>query len=691
VNDEAGLTLTTTTLRRTQDVVSLCRRARSAAGEFGLDAIATRRLCAAVIEIGQAVTSANLPSTAQLTVADGPSMQVRIHVSGLTGLGGIDAIEHSLEPIRRLVHDAAVVPGAADEADITLAVLFRSAPHKRASSGGADPGARGPHRSPDDGSSLPDDALDRAHQELIDSNRELVALHTELAEQGDRLRLSEDKLHLLLDSVPDYAICMLSQHGVVTTWNAGGERLFGYTADEIIGRSIGVFYLAADCDEGAPAAQLMAAESEGRLESEGLRVRRSGHAFDAHIILTPMRDDTRDLRGFSLVIRDISERKRLEDDLRRRAEDLAVAHRAKEDFLATLSHELRTPLNAMLGWTRLLRIGKLDSEGTARALETIERNARLQEQLIADILDVSRIVTGKLRLELRPTDLAPLVENTLDTLRPSADAKSITLRAALHAAGTVLGDADRLEQVVWNLVVNAIKFTPIGGEITVSLEHQGGSAVLTVSDTGEGISPDVLPYVFDRFRQGDASVTRRHGGLGLGLSMVRHIVELHGGKSSVISEGRGAGATFMVQLPLRAVRVARDAAAAPDHMLDGLRVLVVDDEPDARDVVVKALDECGARTVSAGSAGEAWRLLSEFHPDVLVSDIRMPGEDGYALIRRIRSESGASRGLPAVALTGLAHPEDRRRALTAGYQSFVPKPVEVSELAEVIRRIARKR
>jgi len=690
VNDEAGLTLTTTTLRRTQDVVSLCRLARSAAGEFGLDAVGTRRLCAAVIEVGEAVTGAEVPPVAQLTLSDGPSMQVSIHVSRLSTLGGIAGIEHVLEPVRRLVHHAAVVPAASDEADITLAVLFRSVLQDRANSGGAfDAGMPGPRR-PAGENALPDDALDRAHHELLDANRELVAVHAELADQAARLRLSEEKLHLLLDSVPDYAICILSPHGVVTTWNPGGERLFGYAADEIIGRSFGAFYLEAECDDGAPAAHLMAAESEGRLESEGLRLRRGGHAFEAHIVLTPIRDDTRELRGFTLVVRDVSERKRLEDDLRRRAEDLAVAHRAKEDFLATLSHELRTPLNAMLGWTRLLRIGKLDAEGTARALETIERNARLQEQLIADILDVSRIVTGKLRLELRPTALAPLIENTLETLRPSADAKSIMLRAALHAAGTVLGDADRLEQVVWNLVVNAIKFTPIGGEITVTLEHQGGSAVLTVSDTGEGISPDVLPYVFDRFRQGDASVTRPHGGLGLGLSMVRHIVELHGGKSSVISEGRGKGATFMVQLPLRAVRAPRDAAPDPEHLLDGLRVLVVDDEPDACDVVVKALHECGARTVSAGSAGEAWRLLSEFHPDVLVSDIRMPGEDGYALIRRIRSQAGASQGLPAVALTGLAHPEDRRRALTAGYQSFVPKPVEVSELAEVIRRIVRK-
>ena len=696
MSDEGGLTVTTTTLRAMQDVVSLCRRARSAAAEFGLDSAGTRRLCAAVTEIGQTVTAADVPATAQLTLADGPSIQVSIRVAGLRTLGGIDAIEHSLEMVRRLVHQAAVEPRAADEAEITLSVLFRSVLTDRASSGvGAEPGGR--TRGANDGNALPDDPLDRAHHELLDANREVMALHAELAAQADRLRLSEEKLHLLVDSVPDYAICMLSPHGVVTTWNAGGERLFGYPGDEIIGRSFGAFYLQADCDEGAPAAHLMAAESEGRLESEGLRVRRSGHAFEAHVVLTPLRDDARELRGFSMVIRDVSERKRLEDDLRRRAEDLAVAHRAKEDFLATLSHELRTPLNAMLGWTRLLRIGKLDAEGTARALETIERNARLQEQLIADILDVSRIVTGKLRLELRPTDLAPLVENTLDTLRPSADAKSITLNTALHALGTVLGDADRLEQVVWNLVVNAIKFTPTGGEITVSLEHHGGSAVLTVSDTGEGISPDVLPYVFDRFRQAEASISRKQGGLGLGLAVVRHLVELHGGTIEAESEGLGQGSTFTVDLPLAQER--RDPARAEERRrelerrrsrgdrvrLDGIHVLLVEDDDDSRKLLGTMLKRYGAKVTSTKSAAEALEVFSSELPDVLISDIGMPDEDGYELIRKLRQQPIDKGGaVPAIALTGYASRKDRERALNAGYHKHMAKPVEQAEMIAAI-------
>jgi PAS domain S-box-containing protein len=355
---------------------------------------------------------------------------------------------------------------------------------------------------------------------------------------------------------------MLDPEGLVTSWNAGAERLFGFSAEEILGRSFTSFYLVPERNEGIPAAHLVAADAAERLECEGLRLRRGGPAFDAHVVLTAVRDMDRRLRGFSLVVRDITERKRLEDDLRRRAEELAAANRAKEDFLATLSHELRTPLNAMLGWTRLLQMGKLDAAGIARALETIERNAHLQEQLIADILDVSRIITGKLRLELKPTELDPLIAGALDAVRPAANAKGVALRLRTESGGTVLADVDRLQQVIWNLLVNAIKFTPADGSVHVAAVRQGPMAVITVADTGEGIAPELLPFVFDRFRQGDASVTRPHGGLGLGLSIVRHIVELHGGKVQVESNGTGQGATFAVLLPLRTFRSPDDPAAA---------------------------------------------------------------------------------------------------------------------------------
>jgi signal transduction histidine kinase len=268
-------------------------------------------------------------------------------------------------------------------------------------------------------------------------------------------------------------------------------------------------------------------------------------------MLVPMRTADGAPRGFALVVQDITERKRLEDSLRSRADDLAAANRAKEDFLATLSHELRTPLNAMLGWTRLLRMGKLDASAKARALETIERNAHVQEQLIADILDVSRIVTGRLRLDLRPIELAPVVDAAIETLQPSAAAKGVDLSCTMVRTGKVLGDPDRLQQVVWNLLSNAIKFTPAGGRVSVALARAGAAAVISVTDTGDGIPASLLPYVFDRFTQGDSSVTRLHGGLGLGLSIVRHIVELHGGQVSARSEGPGHGATFSVKLPLR--------------------------------------------------------------------------------------------------------------------------------------------
>jgi PAS domain S-box-containing protein len=496
---------------------------------------------------------------------------------------------------------------------------------------------------------------------------------------------------LLLDSVQDYAICMLTRHGEIASWNVGAERLFGYGADEIIGRNFSCFYQPAERDLDVPLEQLRVAEERGRVACECVRLRRGGAAFDAHVVLTAVRSGReRELRGFSLVVRDITERKRLEHDLRRRAEELAAANRAKEDFLATLSHELRTPLNAMLGWTRLLRMGKLDGAGMAKALETIERNAHIQEQLIADILDVSRIVTGKLRLELRPIELAPVVEAALDAVRPALAAKGIGLVPLTDFHGTVLGDPDRLQQVVWNLLVNAIKFTPAGGKVTVGIARLGPSAAITVADTGEGIRPELLPFIFDRFMQGDASVTRPHGGLGLGLSIVRHLVELHGGKVHAFSAGPGQGSTFSVHLPVRAIRlVATEPELETTQPLNGLRVLVVDDDADARDVVSKALAQCGARTAAVASAREALRLLVDFRPDVLVSDIGMPGEDGYTFIRRVRGMSAENvANVPAVALTAYAQPEDQRRALTAGFQRFIPKPVEVEELASVVRTLA---
>jgi PAS domain S-box-containing protein len=373
------------------------------------------------------------------------------------------------------------------------------------------------------------------------------------------------------------------------------------------------------------------------------------------------------------------------------------ANRAKDEFLATLSHELRTPLTPILGWTVMLRSGTLDQAGILRGLEVIERNVRAQTQLIEDLLDVSRIVTGKLRVEVRPIELVPVVEAGLDAVRPSAEAKEIQFDVQLDPIDCkVLGDPDRLQQVVWNLASNAVKFTPKGGRVEVRLNRLDSQVQLSVRDNGKGISADFLPYVFDRFRQADSTSTRKYGGLGLGLAIVRHLVELHGGTVHAESPGPDQGATFTVRLPLMEERAdparsrsAADAGHAGGVRLDGVKVLVVDDELDMRDFLSVSLRQYGADVTALASVGEAVEALEREKPDVLVSDIGMPGEDGYALIRKVRA-LGPERGgqVPAAALTGFAQGDDTTRVLSAGYQVHLPKPVEPSQLAQVVGTLA---
>lgn len=388
------------------------------------------------------------------------------------------------------------------------------------------------------------------------------------------------------------------------------------------------------------------------------------------------------------------DRTRYEAALAARAEELSEANRLKDEFLATVSHELRSPLNAIVGWTRMLKLGVPgDDAARARALDTIERNARLQEQLIGDLLDVSRIVTGKLRLDARPVALLPIVHSALDVVRPAAEAKGVALEAAFDSPGhTVLGDPDRLQQVLWNLLSNAVRFTPHGGRVMLRIATVSAHAEISVSDNGEGIAPEFLPHVFERFRQADAALTRRHGGLGLGLSIVRHIVELHGGTVRAESEGPGRGSRFTISLPALAVRPAAgeelvrpgpDAVAA--HTLDGVRVLVVEDEPDSLELIAVVLARAGASTTQASSAAEAWAALAREPFDVIVCDISMPGEDGYSLMRRIRASDDLRRSrTPAVALTAQTRLEDRTRAILVGFQVHVPKPVETTELVAVV-------
>ena len=386
--------------------------------------------------------------------------------------------------------------------------------------------------------------------------------------------------------------------------------------------------------------------------------------------------------------------RRAAEDARKAAED---ANRLKDEFLCAVSHELRTPLTAINGWALMLRAGRLDAAQSARALENIVRNAKSQNQLINDLLDASRIIASKMRLDIAPLKLGSVIEAAVETVRPVAEAKGIRLSAMLDpAVDTMYGDAERLQQVVWNLLSNAVKFSPTGGRVEVRLERADSHVEIVVTDNGRGIKPGFLPYVFEHFRQEDGGTNRRHGGLGLGLAIVRHIVELHGGTVSVASEGLGKGATFTVALPIawgRAVWLdeSRDKAAggrlAPENQpsLVGVRALVVDDDADARELIVMILAKGGAGARTAVSAAEALAACEECRPDVLIADIGMPGEDGYLLMEKLRAREKARGGhIPAIALTAYARQEDRLRALSVGYEYYVPKPVDPAELLAVV-------
>ena len=374
-----------------------------------------------------------------------------------------------------------------------------------------------------------------------------------------------------------------------------------------------------------------------------------------------------------------------------------AANRIKDEFLATLSHELRTPLTSLLGWSSVLREAKRDEKVLAQGLEAIDRNARVQAQLIDDLLDVSRIVSGKLNLDVRPLDIASVVRAAINVVRPAADAKGITLDYdAEPGVGAISADSARLHQIIWNLLSNAVKFTPHGGKICVRVEQDGSNARVTVKDTGQGIDAEFLPRVFDRFRQADSSTTRSFGGLGLGLAIVRHLVELHGGTVSAQSDGVSKGATFIATFPLLADRMEPatlahfpEVIATDGYALDGLRVLLVDDEPEARQIISTVITRTGAEVSACESAHEALAKLSEWKPDVILSDIAMPEEDGYSFIKKVRSLPSDKGGdTPAAALTAYAREIDRHQALAAGYQMHIAKPIGASQLITMIARLA---
>jgi signal transduction histidine kinase/CheY-like chemotaxis protein len=406
---------------------------------------------------------------------------------------------------------------------------------------------------------------------------------------------------------------------------------------------------------------------------------------------------------FDGITVDITERKRAEEERDREAaerqrllkleqaarSEAEAANRIKDEFLAVLSHELRSPLNPILGWTNLLRSRKLDEATTVRALETIERNAKLQAQLIEDLLDVSRILRGKLSLKVSAVNLNSTIEAAIETVRLAAQAKSVEIQTWFDpAVGQVSGDANRLQQVIWNLLSNAVKFTPTGGRVEVRLECLDTYAQIQVSDTGKGINPDFLPYVFDYFRQADSTTTRVFGGLGLGLAIVRHLVELHGGCVFAASPGEDLGATFTVRLPLMKVKSSfREEKVLPNNSpnLEGVRVLVVDDEVDTREFLVFLLEEYGAQVTAFASAAEVLTSIAKLQPDILLSDIGMPEMDGYMLIRQIRAMPPSLGGeIKAIALTAYAGETDHQQVLKAGFQKHITKPVDLAELVTAI-------
>ena len=645
---------------------------------------------------------------------------------------------------------------------------------------------------------------------------------TQQAERRKTYRRADDLYRKSVEDVKDYAIFMTDSDGLVTNWNLGAQHILGFSESEVLGESAEIFFTPEDRANNEPAKELGKAIEEGRAEDERWHIRKSGQRFWASGVVTPVRNSEGDLVGFSKVMRDMTERKRVEEErdrlfmvamdmlcivyldgrfkrvnpafeaflgfteeelhaiplfdlvhpddraktieeygklaqgeptklmenrlrckdgsynwvawsyfpiaeegiaygvgrditklkqmhevLRLRAEELVQANRLKDEFLATLSHELRTPLTSIVGWSRLLSSKQLDEQNRARAIQIIQRNAEAQSNLIEDLLDVSRIMTGKMKIDMRPLAFSPIVESVVNDLRPSAEAKRLQLETEIDfAAGQIMGDPIRLQQIVTNLLSNAIKFTPEGGHVKVKLERLDSHARLRVSDTGIGISPESLPHIFERFNQADSSTTRAYSGLGLGLAIVDHLVRQQRGTVTAASEGPGTGAVFTVEFPLAATELVDEASARVDvfsndalaaftrsgfarDAIQDVKVLLVEDEPDTRELLTTILKGCGATVTAVSSSDAALKEVNRAIPDVIVSDIGMPGESGYDLMNKIRALPPERGGrVPAVALTAYASASDRRRALLAGFHTHLTKPVEPDELLTVLSTLA---
>jgi PAS domain S-box-containing protein len=524
-----------------------------------------------------------------------------------------------------------------------------------------------------------------------------VVTHIDITAQK-RAEREARRLARVLDATRDF-VGISDVEGRPAFVNEAGLRLMGLADLEAARRLPVADYFVPAERERVRTEVLEAALRDGYWEGELHFDHQGTHeAIPVMYSVFPLRDGDGQLIGLATITRDLraskaaeAERAQLLADERRSRAQAEEANRLKDHFLATISHELRTPLTAMLGWIDMLQSGTLSPDKRQRALDTVERNARMQAQLIEDLLDVSRIISGKLALDLQALDVAGVIAAAVETVRPAAEAKDVRLDVQVDPSGDVLGDGGRLQQVVWNLLANAVKFTPRGGTVRLGLERQGTEVLITVADDGIGIAPEFLPHVFERFRQADPGNARKSGGLGLGLSIVKHVVEAHGGEVFATSAGKGQGATFTVRLPGTRAAVRPLVTAAPPARfvapaaLEGMHILVVEDEEDTREYLRALLQKARARVTVVASAREAMAALRSERPDVLLSDLGMPEEDGYQLIQRVRALPGDQGGkTPAVALTAYARSEDRTRAMLAGFQNHVTKPIEPGELLAVV-------
>jgi PAS domain S-box-containing protein len=539
----------------------------------------------------------------------------------------------------------------------------------------------------------------RAFYDEIGKPYRLAGLGWDISERK-KAEVASRHLAAIVESTDDVIISK-DLNGIITSWNAAAEKLYGYSAEEMIGQPISIL-IPPDRPDEEPGILALLRQGERIDQYETVRLAKDGTLISVALTISPIRNASGEVIGASKIARDITQKKRAEEEreqllAREQAArgEAEIANRTKDEFLATLSHELRTPLTAMLGWLSMLRSHRLDKKTTEHAIETIERNTKIQAQLIEDLMDVSRIIGGKLNMEMRPVDLSQVIDAALEIVRPAANAKGITLRPSYHPeVELVSGDPARLQQIVWNLLSNAVKFTSRDGIVEVLLRKSGRSAEIVVRDTGIGIAAEFLPYVFDRFRQAESSLTRSHRGLGLGLAIVRHLVELHGGGVSAESPGENQGATFTIRLPLVATQSRSSAPANDDGVhveqaLAGLRVLVVEDEPDSRELISLALKRSGAVVTAVGTARDALSNMQVFAPDVLLSDIGLPVESGYDLIREVRGLSSKLNNVPAIALTAFASESDRKMALSSGFHAHLAKPIEPNHLVEMIRRLVR--